>query len=355
MLGILAAFVMRPEAGQTRTLNVFAAASLKESFTELARKYEAAHPGLSIRLSFAGSQALAAQIGHGAPADVFASASAKNLESVSYDKSSYRVFVLNKLEIAVRKGLPGIRTVSDLARVRNLVVADPAVPVGGYTESFLAKAGAAYGSGWEQSVRSHIVSREADVKSVLAKVRLGEADAGIVYASDVRSARGQLGEIGIPGNLNETAKYPVAIPSSAENRNDAKHFIHFILDADAQRVLELNGFVSFSRPVSRLAIQGKNYPLPLSKHYRSALMKATDEKNQTKAYFGVLASALPGVSKAKSATFIGADGYWQTVSVADLVKHRAVLVRSADGNYQLVVPGLKPSTWVNWLRRIEFR
>src|ERR1044072_4415573 len=93
--GMLTALAISALSLQARTLNVFAAASLKESFTMLARRYEAANPGLSIRLNFAGSQTLAAQINHGAPADVFASAAAKNLNDVAYDKASLRVFVLN--------------------------------------------------------------------------------------------------------------------------------------------------------------------------------------------------------------------------------------------------------------------
>jgi molybdate transport system substrate-binding protein len=181
-----------------RTLNVFAAASLREAFTSLSRRYESTRPGLKIRLNFAGSQTLAAQIKHGAPADVFASASAKNLNDVAYDRATYRVFVCNTLTLAVRKGLRGVNSLADLSRVRNLVVADPAVPVGRYTELFLSKAAKVYGTAWLKSVRSHIVSRETDVKAVLAKVRLGEGDAGIVYSSDVATSRGAVREIPIP-------------------------------------------------------------------------------------------------------------------------------------------------------------
>jgi molybdate transport system substrate-binding protein len=344
---------------QTTTLNVFAAASLKESLTTISRAYEKLHPGITIKLNFAGSQTLAAQINNGSPADVFASAAAKNLNDVAYDKSSYRVFALNRLEIAVRKGLRGLATVRDLANVPNLVVAAPAVPAGRYAQSFLTKAGKLYGIAWLRSVESHIVSREVDVKSVLAKVRLGEADAGIVYVSDVRSARGQVGEVPIPDALNEIAEYPVAIPSGSTNRDAAKHFIKSLLSADAQRRFVQDGFTSITTPVSSLTrvANGKTtkISLPLPAKFSKIAVRAVDERKQPQTYTGVLASIVAAAPAASRVTFVGADSYSQTFTSQDLHARRAVLIRHADGNYQLIVPGLKPSAWVDWLRRIEVR
>ena len=227
---------------QNRTLNVFAAASLKEAFSSIARRFEATRPGLAVRLNFAGSQTLAAQINQGAPADVFASAAAKNLQDVRYDVSTYRVFAFNRLEIALRPGYRAVRTVADLPRARNLVIADPAVPVGKYTEAFLSKGALVFGAPWLRSVRAHVVSKEADVKAVLAKVRLGEGDAGIVYVSDVVSAGGKVGEVAIPDSLNQVAEYPAAVPLSAANRADGVQFIRFLVQPEAQRILVQNGF-----------------------------------------------------------------------------------------------------------------
>ena len=353
MLAILLVPILK-----ARSLNVYAAASLKESFTALARRYEAANPGLTVRLNFAGSQTLASQINHGAPADVFASAALKNLNDVTYDKASFRVFVLNKLVIAVRKGL-NVGSVAELSRIRNLVVADPAVPAGRYTESFFTKGAATYGAGWLQGIRSHIVSREADVKSVLAKVRLGEADAGIVYVSDVNSARGQVGEVSIPDRLNEIAEYPVAIPAYASNRDDAKHFVKFLLDRDSQRLFAQSGFISVTQPVSSISViaggREARLPLPLARRLPRATVQALDEGKRKQTFNGVLVSSLPGALKATRATFIGADRYVQSVSMAELRSRKAILVRNGDGNYQLIVPGLKPSVWVNWLRSIRFQ
>jgi molybdate transport system substrate-binding protein len=229
------------------TLDVFAAASLKEAFSAIEKKYEAAHPGVDVRLNFAGSQTLAAQIDNGAPADVFASAAVKNLEDVAYDKSTYKVFAHNKLEIAVRNGQAGIATPRDLTKAMVLVVADPSVPVGAYTESFFTKAAKKYGSDWLKTVRSHIASREVDVKAVLAKVKLGEADGGIVYHSDLATAGKTVQSVVIPDDLNEFADYPAAVPKSATNKSEAKRFIDYLLGDDAQRELERAGFVRAKR------------------------------------------------------------------------------------------------------------
>ncbi len=354
MLAILSCLAL---VQQTRTLTVFAAASLKESLTAIAGSYQASHPGLTIRLNFAGSQTLAAQINQGAPADVFASAAQKNLDDIAYDRGSYRVFVLNKLEIAVRKGFDGIDTVRDLPKATNLVVADPAVPVGRYTESFFARAGRQYGASWLAAVRSHVVSREADVKAVLAKVKLGEADAGIVYVSDVTTARGQIREVPIPDRFNEVAEYPVAIPASAPDKEDAKHFIKALLAADSQRLFVRDGFVSVTAPVSALLAVtrsgAKAIPLPLAGRYAKRTVDATNERKQTARYTGVAIEAL--VPSGTRATFVGADRYTQTFPLADLKRRKAILVRHPDGNYQLIAPGLKPSAWVDWIRRIEVK
>ena len=247
MLAIYLLPLLRLQVEQ-RTLNVFAAASLKEAFTAIASDFEVGHPGISIKLNFAGSQTLAAQINQGAPADVFACAAVKNLKEIRYSKSSYRVFALNKLDIALRKGLTGISTLADLDKVQNFVVADRSVPVGAYTDAFFRRAATKYGSQWVDTLYSHIVSREADVKAVLAKVNLGEADAGVVYVSDVRTDKGQVVELPIPDAFNQVAEYPAAIPSGAQDPPDAMLFIKFLLQPSSQRTLERSGFISVARP-----------------------------------------------------------------------------------------------------------
>lgn len=240
---LLAMASLLPPPGP-RTLVVFAAASLKEPFSEIAREYERSQPGLMVQLSFAGSQTLAAQIQNGAPADVFASAAAKNLRDVDYERTTHCIFARNRLEIVVRRGLGEVSSVRDLSRVRHLVVAHPSVPVGAYTERFLAKAGKQFGENWKREVGNRVVSHELDVKAVLAKVKLGEADAGIVYASDVASAGGQVRGVSIPKTLNEEAGYPAAVLQGASHAEDGRLFVRYLLSPPAQRALARHGFTT---------------------------------------------------------------------------------------------------------------
>ncbi|HXH61119.1 MAG TPA: molybdate ABC transporter substrate-binding protein [Fimbriimonadaceae bacterium] len=352
MLGlVLGLLISRTPASETN-LNVFAAASLKEAFTDLAEQYEASRPGVEVRLNFAGSQTLATQISHGAPADVFASAAVKNMRDIDYAKDTYRVFAHNELAIAVRKGFSGLKSPRDLAKANVIVIADPAVPVGHYTESFFSKARASFGDPWLKTVRSHVVSREADVKAVLAKVKLGEADAGIVYVSDVATAKGTVQLVTIPDEFNENADYPVAVPEGAAHSDEAKTFIDFLFRISSQKTLERSGLVSVTRAVRSIMVGKTRVQLPLSSKYAKATVK-TDGGRIT--HTGVLVTALPEVKDAKRATFVGADGRRQTVTVADLAASRAVLVRSTDGNYRLIAPGLGRETWINWIRRIELQ
>ncbi|MBV6458684.1 MAG: Molybdate-binding protein ModA [Fimbriimonadaceae bacterium] len=224
-------------------LTVFAAASLREPITAIARSFERATADVKVLASFAGSNTLAAQINHGAPADVFASASTKNLDECKIDRSTRRIFAHNRLQVALRAGLNGIATIADLRNVKHLVVADRAVPAGAYSEAFLAKAAVRYGQGWLTKVRSNIVSREPDVKAVLAKVIVGEADGGIVYASDILSAKGKVAALDIPDSVAERIHYAVAMPASAQNKPMARRFIEFLLSHPSQQLLAGSGFI----------------------------------------------------------------------------------------------------------------
>ncbi len=238
MLCLVALSVFSPRL----TLNVFAAASLKESFSAIEKLYEAKYPNVDVRLNFAGSQTLATQISHGAPADVFASAAEKNLRSIRYDAKTFRFFASNHLIITLRRGLSGFSTPLDLARVGSVVVADPAVPVGAYTQAFFERAAKVYGAGWMKRVKSHVVSRELDVKAVLAKVILGEADAGVVYSTDSVAAGEKVGRIAIPNSMNEVVRYPVAVPLYAEHPAEGLSFVEFLLSKSGQTTLKRFGF-----------------------------------------------------------------------------------------------------------------
>ncbi|RYG27076.1 molybdate ABC transporter substrate-binding protein [bacterium] len=212
-----------------RTLEVYAAVSLREAFRGVARAFERTHPGVAVRLTFSGSQTLAAQIQNGAPADVFASAAPKNLRNLAYDPSSRRVFATNRLVLLGKKDL------RSLASARRIVLAAPFVPAGGYTGQALTQAGKRFGATWLASVRSHIVSQENDVRTVLAKFRLGEADAAIVYATDAKGTP-------LPRPFQPRIEYPVVRLTEAPEPSLAKEFIGLLLSPVGKRCLKARGF-----------------------------------------------------------------------------------------------------------------
>lgn len=227
-----------------QTFNVFAAASLKESAVEIAHKFEEKHRSCTVSLNFGGSQQLVAQIKQGAQVDVLLSAGMEALKSLDYIKGSLRIFAYNKLALIVPAGSKKIRTLRDLSRNIRVIVADSHVPVGNYTEQMLTKAQGDYGKAWKAKVESEVVSKEQDVRAVLAKVGLGEADAGIVYVTDVGTAKGNVRMIDIPALYNVRAQYPAVLFSSSVNPDMAKEFMEFLLAPDGQKVLVKHGFVS---------------------------------------------------------------------------------------------------------------
>jgi molybdate transport system substrate-binding protein len=218
---------------------VFAAASLKASFTELAKAYEAGHPGTTVTLSFAGSADLATQVSQGAPADVFASADTRNMEKLQQaglTAGEPEVFATNTLAIAVPPGNPaGIRAFADLAKPgTRLVLCAPQVPCG------------AAAAAVEQQTGTDLapVSEENSVTDVLGKVISGEADAGLVYVTDVRSAAGKVEEVAFPEAGGAVNSYPIAVLSSSRNITAAQAFLELVSSPEGQQVLAGAGFGS---------------------------------------------------------------------------------------------------------------
>lgn len=233
-----------PEA---QTLTVFAAASLTDAFTEIGTAFDAANPSVTTTFNFAGSQALRTQIEEGAPADVFASASGKEMETlitgnfVAADSS--QVFLSNKLVVILPEDNPAaLDKLEDLADPGiKIVLAAEEVPVGKYARQALDLMDTAFGAGYKDKFLANVVSNEDNVKQVVAKVQLGEADAGIVYVSDVVAAP-ELKSIEIPTDLNVVAKYPIAPLVSSENADLAVKFVEYVLSPEGQAVLEKWGF-----------------------------------------------------------------------------------------------------------------
>ncbi len=234
------------------TLNVFAAASLTNAFNQVKTKFQQAHPNVTITYNFAGSQTLATQINQGAPADVFASANLTQMnvviQSGAVDASSNKVFVHNLLVVIFPKSNPaGIAQLQDLAKPGlKIVLAASSVPAGQYAVDFLGKASAdpSFGADYKANVLKNVVSYETDVETVVSKVSLGEADAGIVYTTDALANANQLGEIMIPANLQTVADYYIAPIKGSKNAATAQQFVNYILSSDGQQILTSFGFIA---------------------------------------------------------------------------------------------------------------
>src|SRR6266581_1523141 len=200
------------------TLNVFAAASLTESFTEIGTAYQQQHPNVTVKLNFNGSQILEQQIANGAPADVFAPADLANMQKASDAGlvNSSQVFVKNRLVVIIPTSNPGkINSLKDLARKGIKIDLEAVtVPAGKYSRQALDNLSKSpdYGSGYGSAVLANVVSEETNVKAVVQKVQLGEADAGFVYRTDVTPAiANQVTVIDIPDPYNVIAQYPIAV------------------------------------------------------------------------------------------------------------------------------------------------
>jgi molybdate transport system substrate-binding protein len=238
-------------AAATGDLTIFAAASLTAAFKDIGQQFGAANGGASVTFNFAGSDQLATQITQGAPADVFASANGKQMDVVikagEVISGTQRTFVRNRLAVVYPKDNPAkLAALKDLANPGlKIVLANKSVPVGGYALDFLAKASKLpeYTATYSPTVLKNVVSYEENVKAVLSKITLGEADAGIVYTTDAATITdGSIGTLAIPDNLNTIATYPIAATKNAKNSDLAKKFVDYVLSADGQQILAKYGF-----------------------------------------------------------------------------------------------------------------
>jgi molybdate transport system substrate-binding protein len=226
----------RPLGG---TVSVFAAASLTAAFNSLGTSFQGSNSGVTMKFNFAGTPTLVTQIEQGAPADVFASADTTNMDKLKGDgftTGTPQVFARNKLEIVVGPGNPkSITRLADLAKPGVIYITEaPTVPAGKYALQALNMAG----------VTVTPKSLETDVKSVVSKIELGEADAGIVYTTDVRAAGGKVTGVPIPDAENVIATYPIVAVKATTNSAAANAFIAYVLSASGQAKLQSFGFLS---------------------------------------------------------------------------------------------------------------
>jgi molybdate transport system substrate-binding protein len=223
------------------SISVFAAASLTASFNALGASFQTAHPGVTVKFNYAGSPTLVTQIEQGAPADVFASGDTTNMDKLTTDGftvGSSSVFAHNQLEIVVAPGNPkGITGLADLAKPGVIYITEaPTVPAGKYSLQALASAG----------VKVTPKSLETSVTGVISKIETGDADAGIVYTTDVSAAGSKVSGVQIPAANNVIATYPIVVVKGTTNSVVANVFITYVLSASGQSTLQSFGFLAAS-------------------------------------------------------------------------------------------------------------
>lgn len=229
------------------TLTVYAAASLTDVFTEIGKTFEAEHSGVSVVLNFGGSQNLRTQIEQGAPADVFASANAKEMDTLVAQEfisaGAPRIFLTNHLVVILPKDNPaGIASLEDLGRPNlKLVLAAEEVPAGRYARQILENLNSMFGVDYKDKVLANVVSNEDNIRQAVTKIQLGEADASIVYVSDALAVP-ELQRIEIPAEVNVLAEYPIAPLVESANSELANEFIAYVLSPAGQATLEKWGF-----------------------------------------------------------------------------------------------------------------
>jgi molybdate transport system substrate-binding protein len=238
-------FAVRARGGEAQELVVFAAASLREVFQGLALSFEKHHPNLKVRFNFAGSQDLRVQIEQGAKVDVFASADWKHMRLLATQNivSAPAVFARNLPVLVVPKNNPAqLHSFADLPKVTHLVIGAPEVPIGAYTETIFAAAEKLYGKAFHEQILARVRSRELNVRQVLTKVALGEADAGIVYKTDALTMPEKVQVIEIPGTINVITEYPIAAVTAAPHSDPARALVKFVLSREGQKTLTAAGF-----------------------------------------------------------------------------------------------------------------
>ena len=259
---LIASTSVRAAAPGDQEILVFAATSLRESFEALVPLFEKAHAGAKVRLNLAGSQELRTQIEQGARADVFASADFKNMATLGHQSlvKAPVTFARNQPVIVVPRGNPlRIRALTDLPRAKRLVIGAPEVPIGGYTVKILEAAAKKYGDAFRAKVEANVVSRELNVRQVLAKVTLGEADAGIVYRTDAQAGKDKVEVVTIPPEVNVQAEYPIAALIASQQPALAEAWMQLVLSPAGQQKLTAAGF-STPAATTSAPVPGKGPP-----------------------------------------------------------------------------------------------
>ena len=239
------------ETNTENTITIYAASSLTDAFSEIGKRFEADHPGTEVIFNFAGSQQLAQQLGQGAPADIFVSADQDQMQMViASDRvkpENVKVLVGNKLAIVLpADNQANIRRLIDLARPGvKIIIADKEVPLGNYTLDFLEKASqdAAFGQEYKQNVLNNVISYEKSALAVYNEILRGEADIGIIYASEVNEQnQEQVLTLPIPEPLNVNVSYYIAPLNNSHNAELSGKFLSYALSMEVQDIMASYGF-----------------------------------------------------------------------------------------------------------------
>ena len=233
-IGLLASCASQSSKGQV-TLHVLAASSLTEAVTAIGQRFDREHPSVRVAFDFAGSSALVRQLHEGAPADVLATADTSTMQQAvaAGDAVAPHVFAHNRLEIVVPRGNPKeVAGFADFGRLRVVALAAPSVPAGRYAAEAFARAGLSVPA----------ASQEPDVRAVLTKVELGEADAGVVYVTDALAAGDRVTRVTIPSEHNVVASYLVATAPRSRHRSEAAEFVAAVRSPSGHRALGRFGF-----------------------------------------------------------------------------------------------------------------
>jgi molybdate transport system substrate-binding protein len=238
-------------SSENEEVTVYAAASLTEAFQDIAQSFSSKNGGAQVVFNFGGSSQLRSQIEEGAPAGVFAPANTKEMDTLIREgliSSGPAIFARNRLVVIIPQANPGkIQRLQDLARdgVR-FVAAGPSVPAGAYSLQVLDRMSAdpAYGAGFKDKVTNNFISQETDVKQVVAKIQLGEGDAGMVYLTDVTpKVAPDVQVLEIPDSLNVVAEYPIALVKDAKESKLGQAFVSFVLSDEGQAILKKHNFL----------------------------------------------------------------------------------------------------------------
>jgi molybdate transport system substrate-binding protein len=234
-----------PGEAKAETLVVFAAASLRESFTAMGEDFKRTHAGLQITFNFAGTQELRTQVEQGAALDVFASADQRHMQELvrAGHLAEPVTFARNEPVIVVsREASNNIHALADLANAQRIVIGTPEVPIGRYTLQILDRAAPTLGADFRSKVDAHVASRELNVRQVLTKVKLGEAQAGIVYRTDAMTTP-DLSVVSIAADINVIAEYPIAVAVKAPHPSVGREWVAYVRSAAGQATLARAGFL----------------------------------------------------------------------------------------------------------------